>query len=170
MTTLAGRGADTLRFRLEDGLVGLVGVLHGDGVGELGQHPLLEGLQPLVVVPSTHELLILGVEQQQQKSEPCKGARLLQRHQKLTVAGADHAPNQHPITAAAYPGAAGKRSPDVKSVGQRSRTSLCYFLEHRERSLPPGVQRCPIPRALTMRKGKATIPSHCQCARVPDES
>lgn len=53
-------GADTLRLGLEDGLVGLVGVLHGDGVGELIQHPLLEGLQPLVVVPSADKLLVLG--------------------------------------------------------------------------------------------------------------
>lgn len=52
-------GVDTLSFRLEDGLVGLVGVLHGDGVGELIQHSLLEGLQPFVVMPSTHKLLIL---------------------------------------------------------------------------------------------------------------
>lgn len=57
-------GVDTLSVRLEDGLVGLVGVLHGDGVGKLVQHPLLEGLQPLVVMPAAHELLVLEVKQQ----------------------------------------------------------------------------------------------------------
>lgn len=55
-------GADTLSFCLEDGLIGLVGVLHGDGVGELVQHSLLEGFQPLVVMPSTHKLLILEMK------------------------------------------------------------------------------------------------------------
>ena len=34
---------DTLGLCLQDGLVGRVGVLHGDGVGELAQHSLLEG-------------------------------------------------------------------------------------------------------------------------------
>lgn len=59
----AGRpGVDTLRLGLEDGLVGLVGVLHGDRVRELGQHPLLEGLEPLVVMPPTHKLLVLQAE------------------------------------------------------------------------------------------------------------
>lgn len=53
---------DTLSFCLEDGLVGLVGVLHGDGVGKLAEHPLLEGLQPLVVMPSTNELLVLDMK------------------------------------------------------------------------------------------------------------
>lgn len=50
---------DTLRVGLVYGLVGLVDVLHGDGVGELVEHPLLEGLQPLVVVAATHKLLVL---------------------------------------------------------------------------------------------------------------
>lgn len=53
---------DTLSLCLEDGLVWLVGMLHGDGMGELVQHPLLEGLQSFVVMPSTHKLLILGVQ------------------------------------------------------------------------------------------------------------
>lgn len=34
-------------------------MLHGDGVGELVEHPLLEGLQPLVVVAAAHKLLVL---------------------------------------------------------------------------------------------------------------
>lgn len=55
-------GVDTLSFRLEDGLIRLVGMLHSDGVGELIQHSLLEGLQPFVVMPSTHKLLILEVK------------------------------------------------------------------------------------------------------------
>lgn len=55
-------GRDTLSLRLEDGLIGLVGVLHSDGVGELVQHSLLEGLQSLVVMPSAHKLLILRVQ------------------------------------------------------------------------------------------------------------
>lgn len=50
---------DTLRVSLVYGLVGLVDVLHGDGVGELVEHPLLEGLQPLVVVAAAHKLLVL---------------------------------------------------------------------------------------------------------------
>lgn len=50
---------DTLRVGLVYGLVGLVDVLHGDGVGELVEHPLLEGLQPLVVVAAAHKLLVL---------------------------------------------------------------------------------------------------------------
>lgn len=55
-----GDGAkDTLRVGLVDGLVGLVDVLHGDGVGELVEHPLLEGFQPLVVMAAAHELLVL---------------------------------------------------------------------------------------------------------------
>lgn len=52
-------GKDTLRVGLVDGLVGLVDVLHGDGVGELVEHPLLERLQPLVVMAATHKLLVL---------------------------------------------------------------------------------------------------------------
>lgn len=50
---------DTLSVGLVDGLVGLVDVLHGDGVGELVKHPLLEGFQPLVVMAAAHELLVL---------------------------------------------------------------------------------------------------------------
>lgn len=50
---------DTLRVGLVDGLVGLVDVLHGDGVGELVEHPLLERLQPLVVMAAAHKLLVL---------------------------------------------------------------------------------------------------------------
>lgn len=50
---------DTLCVCLVYGLVGLVYVLHGDGVGELVEHPLLERLQPLVVMASAHKLLIL---------------------------------------------------------------------------------------------------------------
>lgn len=50
---------DTLRLCLVYGLIWLVDVLHGDGVGELVEHPLLESLQPLVVVAAAHKLLIL---------------------------------------------------------------------------------------------------------------
>lgn len=53
-------GEDTLRLGLEDGVVGLVGVLHGDGVRELVQHPLLEGLQPLVVMATAHVFFVLS--------------------------------------------------------------------------------------------------------------
>lgn len=52
-------GKDTLRLCLVDSLVRLVDVLHGDGVGELVEHPLLERLQPLVVMATAHKLLIL---------------------------------------------------------------------------------------------------------------
>lgn len=51
---------DTLGIALQDGVVGVVGVLHGDGLRELAEHPLLEGLQPLVVVATAHVLLILS--------------------------------------------------------------------------------------------------------------
>lgn len=34
-------------------------MLHGDGVGELVEHPLLESLQPLVVMAAAHKLLVL---------------------------------------------------------------------------------------------------------------
>lgn len=50
---------DTLGFSLVDGLVRLVGVLHGDGMRELIEHALLERLQTLVVMTTAHKLLIL---------------------------------------------------------------------------------------------------------------
>lgn len=50
---------DTLGIALQDGIVGAVGVLHGDGLRELAEHPLLEGFQPLVVVATAHVLLVL---------------------------------------------------------------------------------------------------------------
>lgn len=59
---------DTLSLGLVDGLVRLVDVLHGDGVGELIQHALLEGLQPLIVMATAHKLLIL--QTRQRASEP----------------------------------------------------------------------------------------------------
>lgn len=59
---LSAIAKDTLRIRLVYGLVWLVDVLHGDGVGELVEHPLLESLQPLVVMAAAHKLLILQRE------------------------------------------------------------------------------------------------------------
>lgn len=50
---------DTLCVCLVYGLVWLVDVLHGDGVGKLVKHPLLESLQPLIVMAAAHKLLIL---------------------------------------------------------------------------------------------------------------
>lgn len=50
---------DTLSVCLVYGLVWLVDVLHGDGMGKLIEHPLLESLQPLVVMAAAHKLLIL---------------------------------------------------------------------------------------------------------------
>lgn len=50
---------DTLCVCLVYSLVWLVDVLHGDGVGELVEHPLLESLQPLIVMAAAHKLLIL---------------------------------------------------------------------------------------------------------------
>lgn len=50
---------DTLGIGLVYGLVRLVGVLHGDGVRELVEHALLERLQALVVMTTTHKLFIL---------------------------------------------------------------------------------------------------------------
>lgn len=51
---------DTLGLALQDGVVGLVGVLHGDGLRELAEHPLLEGLQPLVVMATAHVFFVLS--------------------------------------------------------------------------------------------------------------
>lgn len=50
---------DTLGFGLVDRLVRLVGVLHGNGMREFIEHALLEGFQALVVMTTTHKLLIL---------------------------------------------------------------------------------------------------------------
>ena len=50
---------DTLSVALQDGVVRLVGVLHGDSLGKFSQHPLLEVLQPFVVVASANKLLVL---------------------------------------------------------------------------------------------------------------
>lgn len=50
---------DTLCICLVYGLVWLVDVLHGDGMGKLIEHPLLESLQPLIVMAAAHKLLIL---------------------------------------------------------------------------------------------------------------
>ena len=61
---------DTLRLSLVNGLVGLVDVLHGDGVGELVQHPLLKSLQALVVMATTHKLLILQHHTHKQNTQP----------------------------------------------------------------------------------------------------
>lgn len=51
---------DTLGITLQDGVVRVVGVLHGDGLRELAEHPLLEGLQPLVVMAAAHVLFVLS--------------------------------------------------------------------------------------------------------------
>lgn len=50
---------DTLSVTLQNCLVRLVGVLHGNSLWEFTQHPLLEGLQPLVVVAATDKLFVL---------------------------------------------------------------------------------------------------------------
>lgn len=50
---------DTLGITLQDGVVGVVWVLHGNGLGELAEHPLLEGLQPLVVMATAHVFFVL---------------------------------------------------------------------------------------------------------------
>lgn len=50
---------DTLCICLVYGLVRLVDVLHSDGVRKLVEHPLLESLQPLVVMAAAHKLFIL---------------------------------------------------------------------------------------------------------------
>ena len=60
---------DTLGVALQDGLVGLIRVLHGDGLGEFSQHPLLEGLQPFVVVASTDELFVLVAKHKKTKKK-----------------------------------------------------------------------------------------------------
>lgn len=70
--SLGGLAEDTLRVRLVDGLVGLVDVLHGDGVGELVEHSLLEGLQPLVVVAAAHKLLVLQGRGEEEKGRERK--------------------------------------------------------------------------------------------------
>lgn len=50
---------DTLSVTLQDGVVGLVGMLHGDGLRKFPQHPLLKVLEPLVVIAAAHKLLVL---------------------------------------------------------------------------------------------------------------
>ena len=50
---------DTLCICLVYGLVWLINVLHGDGMRKLVEHPLLESLQPLVVMAAAHKLLVL---------------------------------------------------------------------------------------------------------------
>lgn len=50
---------DTLSVTLQNCLVRLVGVLHGNSLWEFTQHPLLEGLQPLVVVAAADKLFVL---------------------------------------------------------------------------------------------------------------
>lgn len=51
--------ADTLRFCLKDCLIWLICMLHSNGMWELIQHSLLEGLQSFVVMSSANEFLIL---------------------------------------------------------------------------------------------------------------
>lgn len=63
------RAKDTLGVGLVDGLVGLVNVLHGDGVGELVEHPLLERFQPLVVMAAAHKLLVLSAREEERREE-----------------------------------------------------------------------------------------------------
>lgn len=43
-------------------------MLHGDGVRELVEHPLLESLQPLVVMAAAHKLLILQRKEGEEKT------------------------------------------------------------------------------------------------------
>lgn len=50
---------DTLCITLQNGLVWLIGVLHRNGLWEFSQHPLLEGLQPFVVMATTDKLFVL---------------------------------------------------------------------------------------------------------------
>lgn len=47
---------------MQDGVVRLVGMLHGNGLRKLSQHPLLEVLKPLVVITTTDKLLVLQKE------------------------------------------------------------------------------------------------------------
>lgn len=50
---------DTLSVTLQNGFVWMVRVLHGYGLREFSQHPLLEGLQTLIVVTAADELFVL---------------------------------------------------------------------------------------------------------------
>lgn len=50
---------DTLSVTLQDGVVGLVGMLHGDGLWKFPQHPLLKVFEPFVVITATDKLLVL---------------------------------------------------------------------------------------------------------------
>lgn len=52
--------ADTLCFCLKDGLIWLISMLHSNGMWELIQHSLLEGLQPFIVMSSANKFLILS--------------------------------------------------------------------------------------------------------------
>lgn len=49
----------TLSVSLQDGFIWLVGMLHGDGLWEFSQHPLLEGFQSLVVMATANILFVL---------------------------------------------------------------------------------------------------------------
>lgn len=53
---------DTLSVTLQNGVIRLVGVLHGNGLRKFSQHPLLEVLEPLVVITTTDKLLVLQKE------------------------------------------------------------------------------------------------------------
>lgn len=50
---------DTLSITLQNGVVRLVSVLHGDGLWKFSQHPLLEVLETLIVITATDKLLVL---------------------------------------------------------------------------------------------------------------
>lgn len=55
---------------MQDGVVGLVGMLHGDGLRKFPQHPLLKVLKPLVVVAAADKLLVLQ-EEERAAVRPC---------------------------------------------------------------------------------------------------
>lgn len=75
---------DTLGVRLQNGFVGLVRVLHGDGLREFSQHPLLKGLKSFVVMTATHKLLIL-VETQSEDFRFAHFGQLLNERQAQTA-------------------------------------------------------------------------------------
>lgn len=84
-----------LGVALQDGVIRVVGVLHGDSLRELAEHPLLEGLQPLVVVAPAHVLFVPKEERKLPaiEADPEElGLQALLLHDVVVIAGL-HFPN-----------------------------------------------------------------------------
>lgn len=71
---------DTLCFCLKDGLIWLISMLHSNGMWELIQHSLLEGLQPFIVMSSANKFLILSGTGKQKARASCMKISGIQTH------------------------------------------------------------------------------------------